>query len=153
MQQQSLAFLLLFLFSQVYARHNVCVGEDTSTYKVISKQGELTFGVIDTSIVYDKAEVMPSFPGGAKELMMYMAKNIKYPKVAREKGLEGKVVVKFIVKKDGTVVDPVILKDGVGGGCAEETKRVILNIPKWIPATQDGEPVDVYFVFPVTFKR
>jgi protein TonB len=81
-----------------------------------------------------------------------LANNIRYPSLARENNLEGKVVVKFTVDRDGSIKDPVVLKDGVGGGCADEAIRVIKSMPKWTPGLQRGNPVKVYFTLPVSFK-
>lgn len=102
--------------------------------------------------VFDRAEVMPTYPGGPVEMMKYLSKNIKYPSLARENNLEGKVIVKFYVDVDGSVRNPEILKDGVGGGCADEAMRVVKAMPKWTPGTQRGKKVKVFYVLPVTFK-
>ena len=102
--------------------------------------------------IFDRAEVNPAFPGGIAALMGYLGKNIIYPSLARENSLEGKVIVKFYVDTDGAVKDPVVLKDGVGGGCAEEAIRVIKKMPKWSPGLQRGKPVKVYYTLPVSFK-
>ena len=102
--------------------------------------------------IFDRAEVMPTFPGGALELMKFLSKNIRYPEIARENGLQGKVIIRFIVDIDGSIIEPIVLKDGIGGGCAEEAMRVISSMPKWIPGSQRGTPVKVYYVLPVTFK-
>ena len=69
--------------------------------------------------IFDRAEVMPVYPGGIPELMKFLQKNIRYPSLARENGLEGKVIVKFYIDTDGTVREPAVLKDGVGGGCGD----------------------------------
>lgn len=102
--------------------------------------------------IFDRAEVMPSYPGGQSAMLKYLSNNIRYPSLARENGLEGKVVVKFTVDKDGSIKDPIILKDGVGGGCADEAIRVIKSMPKWSPGLQRGNPVKVYYILPVSFK-
>ncbi len=102
--------------------------------------------------VYDRATEMPQFPGGAAEMMKYISKSIKYPKVAKENGLEGKVIVKFYVDTDGSVKDPVVLKDAVGGGCAEEAIRIVRSMPKWKPGYDRGNTVKVYYTIPITFK-
>jgi protein TonB len=102
--------------------------------------------------IFDRAEVQPSYPGGPQAMMKYLANNIRYPSLARENNLEGKVVVKFTVDRDGSIKDPVVLKDGVGGGCADEAIRVIKSMPKWTPGLQRGNPVKVYFTLPVSFK-
>ena len=102
--------------------------------------------------IFDRAEVMPAYPGGIAAMMKYLSTNIRYPAIANENGLEGKVIVKFYVDKDGTVREPVVLKDGVGGGCGEEAIRVVKAMPKWTPGLQRGNPVKVYYTLPVTFK-
>ncbi len=102
--------------------------------------------------VYDRATEMPQFPGGAAEMMKYISKSIKYPKAAKENGLEGKVIVKFYVDTDGTVKDPVVLKDAVGGGCADEAIRIVKSMPKWKPGYDRGKAVKVYYTIPITFK-
>ncbi len=95
---------------------------------------------------------MPTYPGGAVELMKFLAKNIRYPALARENGLQGKVIVKFYIDIDGSVKELAVLKDGVGGGCAEEAVRVISIMPKWTSGSQKGTPVKVYYTLPISFK-
>lgn len=102
--------------------------------------------------IFDRAEVMPQYPDGIPALMSFLSRNIRYPSLARENGLEGKVIVKFFVDIDGTVKEPIVIKDGVGGGAAEESVRVISAMPKWLPGSQKGKPVKVYYVLPITFK-
>ncbi|HNI31448.1 MAG TPA: energy transducer TonB, partial [Chitinophagales bacterium] len=102
--------------------------------------------------IFDRAEVMPTYPGGVPELMKFLMKNIRYPSLARENGLEGKVIVKFYIDTDGTVKDPTVLKDNVGGGCGDEAIRVVKAMPKWTPGSQRGKAVKVYYTLPVTFK-
>ena len=103
--------------------------------------------------IYDRAEVMPSFPGGSLELMKYLQDSIQYPISALQEKLEGKVVIKFYVDVDGFVKEPVVLKNGIGSeDCAKEAIRVIRLMPKWLPGMKDGKPVRVYYVMPITFK-
>ncbi len=97
------------------------------------------------------AQSMPQFPGGEKGLREYLIKNLKYPVKARNKGIEGKVYISFIVDKTGKVTNVRILK-GIDPGCDAEAIRIIRAIPQWIPGTQNGNPVDVGFVIPVCFK-
>ncbi len=98
------------------------------------------------------AEVMPSYPGGIGALMSYLNKNLKYPADAKQFKFEGKVIVKFYIDVDGSVKEPVILKDGVGGGADIESIRLVKSMPKWTPGTQLGKPVKVYYTLPITFK-
>ncbi|MCF8246355.1 MAG: M56 family metallopeptidase [Saprospiraceae bacterium] len=85
------------------------------------------------------------------KLMQAIFGNIKYPAEAREKGVQGMVVVKFIIEKDGSVTNPEIVKS-VGSGCDEEVLRVVGQMPNWVPGKKDGKPVAVSFTLPVKFK-
>jgi TonB family protein len=95
-------------------------------------------------------EVMPEYPGGVNEMMKFLAENIKYPTVAKENGISGKVYVTFIVEKDGLIGDITILR-GIGAGCDEEAIRVIKMMPKWKPGTQRGQAVRVQYNLPIKF--
>lgn len=104
----------------------------------------------DEGKIFTVVEEMPGFPGGEEELFKYLRKNIKYPPVARENGMQGRVFVTFVVDKDGKVKDARILK-GVGGGCDEEALRVIRAMPDWKPGKQNGRAVSVQYNLPVNF--
>ena len=101
--------------------------------------------------VYEKVEVMPEFPGGDQAMMDFVATNVKYPKEAMDKEISGRVLVSFIVEKDGSITDAKVVK-GIGGGCDEEAVRVVNAMPKWKPGKQKGKPVRVSFMMPFTFK-
>lgn len=101
--------------------------------------------------IFTVVEAMPGFPGGDAARMKYLAENIKYPQMARESGIQGRVFVTFVVEKDGSVTDVRVLR-GIGGGCDEEAIRVIKNMPKWVPGKQRGKPVRVQFNMPILFK-
>lgn len=101
--------------------------------------------------IFVVVEEMPSFPGGDKALYEYLAKNIKYPAVAKDNGIEGKVYIKFVVNEDGSV-SQVQLARGIGGGCDEEAMRVVKEMPKWKPGKQRGKTVKVWYTLPVYFK-
>ena len=96
-------------------------------------------------------ESMPAFPGGVEKLIEYLHNNIKYPTQAKEIGIQGKVFVSFVIEKDGSVSDIILLR-GIGGGCDEEAIRVIKNMPKWMPGKQRNIPVRVRFTLPVSFR-
>lgn len=91
------------------------------------------------------------FPGGQLELMKFMANKIKYPAIARENSIEGRVIVKFVVNEDGSISQEQVLRD-IGGGCGDEALRVVRMMPKWAPGKQRGKPVKVWFTMPVAFK-
>lgn len=103
------------------------------------------------SKVFTVVEQKPEFVGGNKALIQYLAKNIKYPKQAKKKGIQGRVFVSFIIEKDGSVSHAKILK-GIGGGCDKEALKVVEQMPKWIPGKQSGENVRVAFTLPINFK-
>lgn len=101
--------------------------------------------------VHEHVEVMPQFPGGNVELMRYLSANIKYPTIAAENGIEGRVVLKFVVSKDGSISNIQIIRS-LDPSCDKEAVRVVKGMPKWIPGMQNGHPVAVYFTLPVLFK-
>lgn len=101
--------------------------------------------------VLDHVEVMPQFPGGNSELMRYLGTNIKYPTIAAENGIQGRVVLKFVVSKDGSISNIQIVRS-LDPSCDKEAIRVVKGMPKWIPGMQNGHPVAVYFTLPVLFK-
>jgi protein TonB len=109
----------------------------------------------DQQIVEEKmepflvVEQMPDFPGGELELYKFLEENIKYPPMARESGISGKVI-KFVVNKDGKISDIALLR-GIGGGCDEEALRVVKKMPLWKPGKQNGVPVPVWFTLPINF--
>ena len=101
--------------------------------------------------IFTVVENEPEFPGGMEALYKYLAQNIKYPQLARENGITGKVYVTFVVEKDGSIANPKILRD-IGGGCGAEAIRVVKSMPKWTPGKQRGKAVRVQFNLPVNFN-
>jgi protein TonB len=101
--------------------------------------------------VLEKAEVMPQFPGGDQAMMKFVSENVQYPEEAKEKEISGRVLVGFIVEKDGSVNEVKIVR-GIGGGCDEEAVRVVKAMPKWKPGKQDGKTVRVSYTMPFFFK-
>ena len=101
--------------------------------------------------VFDVVEQMPSFPGGMAALMAYLQKNIKYPPVAEENGIQGRVVCSFVVERDGSVTDIKVAKS-VDPSLDKEAVRVVGGMPRWIPGKQNGQSVRVKYTLPVTFR-
>ena len=95
-------------------------------------------------------ELMPSFDGGEEALYKWLGENIKYPQVAKETGIQGTVIVTFVVEKDGVITGAQVLKD-IGGGCGEEAIRVVKAMPKWKSGKQNGVAVRVQFNLPIRF--
>lgn len=101
--------------------------------------------------VFDVVEQMPSFPGGQAALMQWLASNMSYPVIAAENGVQGRVIVQFVVEKDGSVSDVQVVKS-VDPSLDKEATRVVKAMPKWIPGRQNGAAVRVKYTVPVTFK-
>ena len=106
---------------------------------------------VNDSVVFEVVEEMPDFPGGQSALMEYLAKNIKYPATAHENGKQGRVIVMFVVKKDGSISDVKTVR-GVDPYLDKEAERVIAAMPHWKPGKQRGQAVNVRFTVPVTFR-
>lgn len=103
------------------------------------------------NMVYDVVEVMPQYPGGQIAMLKYIMENIKYPKQAMKEGIQGRVTVRFIVEKDGSISDvkPIL---SVHPLLNKEAVRVVESMPKWTPGKHNGKPVRVRFNLPVMFK-
>ncbi|WP_300724441.1 energy transducer TonB [uncultured Bacteroides sp.] len=101
--------------------------------------------------IFQVVEEMPEFPGGMAECLKFLGKNIKYPTISQENGVQGRVIVQFVVNKDGSIVDPVVVRS-VDPYLDKEALRVIKMMPKWKPGKQRGKAVRVKYTVPVTFK-
>jgi protein TonB len=104
---------------------------------------------VETPVIH--CEQMPVFPGGTSELMSYLQKNLRYPQMAIDVGIEGRVILKFVVSKTGGISDVQVVK-GIDPSCDREAVRVVSSMPNWIPGAQNGNPVAVYFTLPVVFR-
>lgn len=119
-------------------------------------QEEFTQIVTEEEVVEEEEEIFlvveedAEFPGGLEALSKYLAENIKYPQLAKENNITGRVFVSFVVEKDGRVGNIKILRD-IGGGCGAEAVRVVKAMPKWKPGKQRGKPVRSQFNLPVNF--
>ena len=104
-----------------------------------------------TGKVYDLVDEMPSFPGGLEELYKWIDNNVQYPAVARENGIEGRVILKFIVEKDGSLSDSTVIHS-VHPMVDREALRLVGQMPKWNPGKRAGIPVRVRYCLPIKFK-
>ena len=100
---------------------------------------------------YTMVEQMPEFPGGQAELLKYIHDNLRYPTIAQENGVQGKVYVRFVVSATGNVEDVTVMRS-LDPSCDKEAIRVIKSLPKWIPGKQNGRNVPVYYTVPITFR-
>ena len=114
-------------------------------------EGEEVIEQSESDKVFEVAEKMPSFPGGQDALFDFIEKNIKYPKVAEDNGIQGRVILTFIVKKDGSLSDVRVAKS-VDPSLDKEAVRIIKSMPKWNPGIHRGRYVNVKFTVPVTFR-
>ncbi len=121
------------------------VPETTNSQKDLANQKENTDGAIFVVV-----EDMPKFPGGEPALYRFLVDNVKYPKEAREKGIQGRVFITFIVEKDGSLTNFKVVR-GIGHGCDEEAIRVAKMMPNWEPGKQRGKEVRVQFNLPIKF--
>lgn len=120
----------------------------TQTYvapKVVEEEEE------SSQPIFTVVETMPQFPGGDAALLQFLAKSIKYPVIAQENGIQGRVICAFVVNRDGSIVDAEVLR-GVDPSLDKEALRVINTMPKWSPGKQRGKPVRVKYTVPITFR-
>ena len=106
---------------------------------------------VEVKEVFQVCEEMPEFPGGIQELQKFLSKNIKYPAIAQENGVQGRVIVQFVITKEGDIVEPKVAR-GVDPALDAEALRVIQMMPKWKPAKQRGQAVNVKYTVPVVFR-
>lgn len=148
------SYLLLFtLLIGTYAMAQV----DTPDVRLVPVLGEPA--VIDVATPQEPdstqalimVEVMPEFPGGMPALSQYVTGELRYPKEARQRNIEGLVLVGFVVERDGSISQSNVLR-GIGGGCDEEALRVVARMPAWKPGQQGGTPVRVRYTLPLRFK-
>ena len=106
---------------------------------------------VDEQQIFQVVEENPEFPGGMKECMKFLNNNIKYPQISQENGVQGRVIIQFVVNADGSIVDPVVVR-GVDPYLDKEALRVIKLMPKWKPGKQRGKAVRVRYTQPVLFR-
>lgn len=100
--------------------------------------------------VYDEVDEMPSFPGGLNGLMTFLAQNMVYPVTAQENGVQGRVIISFVVETDGSITDVKVARS-VDPSLDREAMRVVKAMPKWTPGKKDGKPVRVKYTVPMAF--
>ena len=126
--------------------------EETETEVVITAPVEAPVEEEEEEVVFVVVESMPEFPGGQQALFKYLSENVKYPVIAQENGIQGRVICQFVVNKDGSIVDVEVVRSGGDASLDKEAIRVIKSMPKWKPGKQRGKPVRVKYTVPVNFK-
>ena len=106
----------------------------------------------EEEVVFVVVETMPEFPGGQQALFKYLSENVKYPVIAQENGIQGRVICQFVVNKDGSIVDVEVVRSGGDASLDKEAVRVIKSMPKWKPGKQRGKAVRVKYTVPVNFR-
>ena len=101
--------------------------------------------------ILNLAEQRPSFPGGEAAMLQFLDENLKYPPLAKENGIQGRVIVRFVVEKDGSLSNAEILRD-IGAGCGKEALRLVASMPRWQPGKQRGRAVRVWYTLPLNFR-
>jgi len=102
------------------------------------------------SLSYRRIDKQPEYPGGTEAMFGFIMENLRYPQKARESRIEGRVIINFTVKTDGSVADVETMR-GIGGGCDEEAVRVVKLMPKWKPGEDQGKKINVSMILPVKF--
>ena len=126
-------------------------GENVEGAIDIADLGEINKISEDDTQIYVGVEIQPQFPGGEVELMKYIKDNLRYPVVAIENNIEGRVTLRFVVNKKGEVSNVEILR-GLDPACDKEAIRVVQSMPKWVPGKQNGVSVNVYYTLPISYK-
>ena len=128
---------------------------NTNYKKGIIRINEKGFGFVkiegEEEEIFVFVEEFPSFPGGEEALYKYLYDNLQYPDMARDNNITGKVVIRFVVEKDGSITKAAIARE-IGGGCGKEALRVVNGMPKWKPGKQSGKAVRTEFTLPVDFQ-
>ena len=143
-----LVIFTLFCIGNMYAQtystdENITESDSTKTANTEENEED---------IEYFYQEIMPEFPGGMAKLMLFIQENMRYPKSAAKKGIEGRVICQFTVKKDGSIENIIIMR-GVHKSLDKEAVRIIKKMPKWKPGEDfNGQAIDCKYTIPVTFK-
>ena len=126
--------------------------EDDKEEVVIAAPVEAPEEEEEEEVIFVVVESMPEFPGGQQALFKYLSENVKYPVIAQENGIQGRVICQFVVNKDGSIVDIEVIRSGGDPSLDKEAVRVIKSMPKWKPGKQRGKAVRVKYTVPVNFK-
>jgi protein TonB len=132
------------MYTQTYSDENIIEADSTKTANTEENEEEY--------IEYFYQEIMPEFPGGMTKLMLFIQENMRYPKSAAKKSIEGRVICQFTVTKDGSIEDIIVIR-GLHKSLDKEAVRVIKKMPKWKPGKNyEGQVQDCKYKIPITFK-
>ena len=152
------AILLAGGYGIAAAQDVATVDTRTSATQVVEKQNKVKQAKVvtlqtakDGQTVEENPDKWPDFPGGQKKLFKWLSANIKYPKEAQANKEQGRVIVRFIIDKDGKVTDAKVVRS-ISPSLNKEALRLIEAMPRWKPGEKNGQPVAVPFTLPITFK-
>ena len=126
--------------------------DDKDVEVIIAPPVEAPVEEEEEEVIFVVVESMPEVPGGQQALFKYLAENVKYPVIAQENGIQGRVICQFVVNKDGSIVDVQAVRSSGEPSLDKEAIRVIKSMPKWKPGKQRGKPVRVKYTVPVNFR-
>ena len=126
--------------------------DDKDVEVVIAAPVEAPVEEEEEEVVFVVVETMPEFPGGQQALFKYLSENVKYPVIAQENGIQGRVICQFVVNKDGSIVEVEVVRSGGDASLDKEAVRVSKSMPKWKPGKQRGKAVRVKYTVPVNFR-
>ncbi len=126
--------------------------DDKDVEVVVAPPVEAPVEEEEEEVIFMVVETMPEFPGGQQALFKYLSDNVKYPVIAQENGIQGRVICQFVVNKDGAIVDVEVVRSGGDPSLDKEAVRVIKSMPKWNPGKQRGKAVRVKYTVPVNFR-
>ncbi len=138
----------LLNYSLPASGYNAFQEEESGDYEIEETPAEPE----EDNIIYGQAEVLPSFPGGQAALMQYLSENVHYPAIAKENGVQGRVICLFVVEKDGSISNLEVVRSGGDPSLDNEALRVLQAMPKWTPGQQKGRLVRVKYTIPINFK-
>ena len=128
------------------------VKPDAESKAVAVPESTTNEGSSEDDVVFVLVESMPEFPGGQQALFKYLSENVKYPVIAQENGIQGRVICQFVVNKDGSIDDIEVVRSGGDPSLDKEAVRLIRSMPKWKPGRHKGKAVRVKYAVPVNFK-
>lgn len=144
--------------SQNFSRSSNILKGFTGNNSLVGKADDVIGKAVDFPTIvpkvkpFDIVEIMPEYPGGMQAMYDYITSNLQYPKIAKENNKTGKVVLSFVVMANGGIGDINVIQ-GIGFGCDDEAKRVISEMPNWIPGIQNGTHVSVRLLLPINFTQ
>jgi TonB family protein len=129
---------------------NFALAPDADTTKAVTPTFSIASAQSGSDPVFTSVEQVPEFKGGLEAFGKFLATNMKYPKAARDNNVQGRVIITFVVEKDGSLSNMKVVR-GIGSGCDEEAVRVLSISPAWKPGIQNGKPVKVQYSVPISF--